>query len=109
MIILTDGAATWEVENTIPEADSARAQNVVVVSIGIEDTVDEQQLLSIAGGLTENMFLVNEFDQLVDNVENVLGVVFQYSLSKFSIFINITIPQKGITLMLQCLGKWHQK
>ncbi len=72
-MIVTDGVPTYEVSNTIPEADESRAAEITIVTLGIGDTVNEVQLYMIAGNKSSNVYLVNEFDQLMNNVENVLG------------------------------------
>ena len=39
-IIITDGNSTWDVNQTIPQAEMAHAENVAIFSVGITDAVD---------------------------------------------------------------------
>ena len=65
-IILTDGVSNINSRRTIPEAETARAENIHIYAIGIGLT-DTKELDGIASKpVDENRFAVQEFSELRD-------------------------------------------
>jgi hypothetical protein len=71
-IIITDGVSTINPERTIPEAVSARADGIRILSVGITDKIDEEELreMSSAPQLEGQTYWRSpDFQQLGDIVD----------------------------------------
>ncbi|KAL3863774.1 hypothetical protein ACJMK2_005509 [Sinanodonta woodiana] len=66
LVILTDGKSNINEENTIKEANNARASGIHIFAVGIKDA-DEEELNGIADKpAIQNRFFVDEFDKLAE-------------------------------------------
>ncbi|KAK3585503.1 hypothetical protein CHS0354_003355 [Potamilus streckersoni] len=66
LVILTDGKSNVNEENTIKEANNARALGIHIFAVGIKDA-DEEELDGIADKPSvNNRFFVDEFDKLAE-------------------------------------------
>ena len=73
-IIITDGKATRDIDSTIPNAEAARADGIIIFAIGITDSINEDELQSLSSEpqvLGENFFVSPTFDAL-SNIEDVV-------------------------------------
>ena len=62
-IVMTDGASSRDAHLTIQYAEEARAEGITIFSIGIGPTVNNDELLGIAGA-PERVIHVSSFDAL---------------------------------------------
>ena len=46
-IVMTDGESTWDSDRTIPDAEAARIAGIQIYSIGITESIDEQEARKI--------------------------------------------------------------
>ena len=72
-IVITDGVSTWDKNLTIPEAEQARSEGIQIVSVGITDEVDEEELRRISSQpqiLNKNYFMSPNFTTLQDLVDS---------------------------------------
>ena len=73
LILVTDGTANIETSNTVAEADLAKADDIIIYTVGVTNEVDEDQLREIASTL-DYFFFASNFEQLnsilQDLVEN---------------------------------------
>lgn len=71
MILLTDGKSTVDSESTLVEADSAKKGGIIIITIGITDQTDMDELRSISSPpQVENItyFIANAFSDLSEVV-----------------------------------------
>lgn len=68
MIIMTDGKQNAG-EDYETAANAARAEGIEIFVIGIGDSVDDDQLLAIAGGNSSYVLSADDFDQLESLIE----------------------------------------
>ena len=71
-ILITDGVSNINSFDTIPEAEKVRADNILLygIGIGLSDTTELSQIASPP--ISENMFVVQNFDELSILKEKVL-------------------------------------
>lgn len=65
MVVLTDGMSNDE-DLTIAAAHRATAMGIRSFSVGITDDINPDELLVIAGGVTEHIFTTDTFDELIN-------------------------------------------
>ena len=68
-LIITDGRATRDAESTVPNAQGARDDGIIIFAIGVTHLIDEAELRALAsesGSVGENVFLSPSFDALGD-------------------------------------------
>jgi len=76
-ILITDGKSNVDVQNTIPEAISARADNIKLYTIGISNEIEVSELSEISSipqRLNENYFLTHNYrtlSQLVNTIAQI--------------------------------------
>lgn len=66
-IVITDGASRVNPEDTIPEAESAQADGIEIVAIGISDGVNTDEIRGISSDpkeLNSNYFIISDFTDL---------------------------------------------
>ena len=76
-IVITDGKANVDQARTIPEAISARGDGIEIVSVGISNEVDVQeisQISSIPQQLNQNYFLTENY-QTLDQLVNIIAQI----------------------------------
>ncbi len=67
MVVMTDGASTWENRSTIPEAVLARELDILVFAVGIGPSVNMTELRGIAGDPDSHyLHMISGFADLVD-------------------------------------------
>ena len=73
-IIITDGVSTWDKDRTIPDAIDARNDGIKIISVGITNAIDENELRQMSSMPQEegkNYFRsagFNELDTIVDSI-----------------------------------------
>lgn len=75
-IIITDGKSTFDNEKTIPYAKDLRRDGTAVVSVGVTNSVDENELKEIASlpqQRDRNYFTSPDFQQLDSIIESLLS------------------------------------
>ena len=73
MILITDGKANRDTENTLIEAQKAKAANITIFTIGVTNQIDEDQLRSIASSPSdEHYFFSNDFEKLSELLNKVI-------------------------------------
>ena len=75
-IVITDGESNYDPEDTIPEAEAARAAGIQVYVVGItnEVNVDELRMMSSEPQeLNQNYYLSADFNSLSDIVDVLIG------------------------------------
>jgi uncharacterized protein YegL len=82
-IVVTDGASTREVEQTIPEAERARADNVMMFALGVgsREKLNEDELVAIVGNDRNHLFYLQDFKMLIGSVEDILRASCQIQTS----------------------------
>jgi hypothetical protein len=64
-IVITDGVSTFDSERTIPSADAARNNGILMFAIGITDQIDLTELQGIANDPNEDfVFEADDFNAL---------------------------------------------
>ena len=76
LIVITDGVPTIRPENTIPEADTTKRNNIDIFAVGITRFIDEDTLKQMSSSPQErdrNYFTSPDFNQLDDILDNLIG------------------------------------
>ena len=76
LIVITDGVPTIRPENTIPEADTTKRNNIDIYAVGITRFIDEDTLKQMSSSPQErdrNYFTSPDFNQLDDILDNLIG------------------------------------
>ena len=69
-VIVSDGEANEKVTDTIPEAGNLKRDNVYVVTVGVTDKINEQELKDIS---TDNTVIqITDFDRLLQSIDSIL-------------------------------------
>ena len=77
-IVITDGQATVDVNQTIPNADRAKNEGVRIIAVGVTDKINMAELQAIASpssGNIETVFTVGDFAQLAGVLTNLLSYI----------------------------------
>lgn len=75
-IIITDGKSTFDNEKTIPYAEDLRRDRTNIVSVGVTNSVDENELKAMSSlpqSRNLNYFTSPDFQQLGGIIENILS------------------------------------
>jgi len=78
MIVITDGESNVNAQNTIPEAERAHAAGIEVISIGITDAINANELRGISSPPhieNENWWLSEDFTTLSEIQESIVNRV----------------------------------
>lgn len=82
-IIITDGVSTWDKDRTIPDAVAARNDGIKIISVGITNQIDENELRLMSSLPQEegkNYFRSPDFDQL----DTIVDAIVQETCSVIS-------------------------
>ena len=74
-IVITDGESRITPEQTIPEAEEAHNQDIIVYSIGVTDKVKEAEVIAISSPpheLNKNYFLATDFTNLDTIIQTIV-------------------------------------
>ena len=74
-IIMTDGQSNVNSQGTLQEAARATSDGTTVISIGIGDSVDYQEISGIAGGDSRRVFYARNENELDDVATRVLDIL----------------------------------
>ena len=72
-ILITDGESNERMGDTIPQAIAAKSRGIRIISVGVTDSVNMQELEAIATS-SGDVFLSDDFDQLKNNLNEILSV-----------------------------------
>ena len=67
-IVITDGIPNERIDDTIPSADRLKAQGVTIVTVGVTDLIDENELRAIASS-SRDVILTPSFDTLNNEID----------------------------------------
>lgn len=74
-IVITDGKSTWDNEKTVPYAEDLRKDGVEVITIGITNSVDENELKAMSSPPQQrhiNYFTSANFQELEDIIDRLV-------------------------------------
>ena len=75
LIVITDGKSTFDADRTIPTAEDLRRDGVEMVSIGVTNSIDEDELRGLSSSPQvrgQNYFTSVDFQQLETIIEGLL-------------------------------------
>ena len=82
-IVITDGEANVDENETIPEAERARDAGIVMFALGIGDEVSQNELIGIANTPSSDfVFNADNFDALPAILDQVVVAACQVSVGK---------------------------
>ena len=87
-IVLSDGKANERGRDTLPEAEQAKDEGIVIISVGVTDEIDVAEMTAIASSPDHYIFvedfagLSDSLDVLVDRTCTSVGTTFSSSGEK---------------------------
>ena len=73
-VLVTDGESNERERDTIPEASRAKGRGIRIISVGVSNQINMNELQAIATS-NSDVLLADDFDRLVDSLDAVLLVV----------------------------------
>ena len=62
LVLITDGYANVDEQNTVPNADDLKDEGVIIYSVGVGSDANEEELIVIAG-LEGKVFFLEDFNE----------------------------------------------
>ena len=75
IVVFTDGKVFPKSVKLGPTISQVRASNATVVAVGIGSGIDKAELLNIAFGVPENVFITDNFEILVNKTSDIVSSV----------------------------------
>jgi uncharacterized protein YegL len=87
IVVFTDGKVFPKSVKLGPTISQVRASNATVVAVGIGSGIDKAELLNIAFGVPENVFITDNFEILVNKTSDIVSSVKICPCRKDIIFV----------------------
>lgn len=73
-VVITDGFAQ---DDVVTASNDARSKGVSLIAVGISRSVNQRQLLEIAGGSSSRVFLLDDFESFNDILNSLINQIYQ--------------------------------
>ncbi len=75
-IVISDGKANERENDTLPEANQAKAEDIVIISVGVTNEIDEAEMIGIANS-ADHFIFVEDFAALSESLDVLVGTASQ--------------------------------